>query len=171
MTAQQMSVGVQKFKLACMTTYLTAQAQKCDSVSSETTVLNKLKEQLSQLWTLHGGTSDSGRLKVMSNRAAEVLVEDTKSHWGDYRSICEDAVEATRNLWHHCEALVIAATEADGLEGNGLLCGCKRLLEASDLLIASEEEILHLMDTGTGCYSRAHENSELCWQQHFFGQA
>jgi hypothetical protein len=34
--------------------------------------------------------------------------------------------------------LVIAAAEVDELEGNGLLCGCKWLLEASDLLIASE---------------------------------
>jgi hypothetical protein len=170
MTAQQMLVGVWKFKLVCMTTYSIVQAQKCDSPSNETAVLTKLKEQLLQLWTLHGGASDSGQLKAMGNRAAEVLVEDAKSHWGDYQSICEDAVEAARQLWHHCEALVIAAAEVEGLEGNRLLCRCKRLLEASDLLIASEEEILCLMDTGTGCYSRTHENSDLCWQQHFFGQ-
>jgi len=105
----------------------------------------------------------------MRGRAADVLVEDAKSRWEDYQSISEDAVEAARSLWRHCEALVLAAAEVDELEGNGLLCGCKRLLEASDLLIASEEEILRLMDAGTGCYSRAHENGELCWQQHFLG--
>jgi hypothetical protein len=94
----------------------------------------------------------------MSSRAAEVLIEDTNSCWEDYWSVCEDAVEAARCLWCHCEALVIAAVEVDDqLEGNGLLCRCKRLLEASDLLIASEEEILCLMDTGTGCYSHERE--------------
>jgi hypothetical protein len=120
---------------------------------------------------LHGGASDTGRLEVMSSRAAQVLVEDTNSRWEDYRSICDNAVEAARCLWRHCEALVIAAAEVDDqLEGDGLLRGCKRLLEASDLLIASEEEILCLMDTGTGCYSHAHKNGELCWQRHFSGQ-
>jgi hypothetical protein len=48
-----------------------------------------------------------------------------------------------------------------------LLCGCKRLLAASNLLIASEEEIMHLMDTGTENYGFAYKNGELCWQQHF----
>jgi hypothetical protein len=128
-------------------------------------VLTKLHEQLSQLWTLHGRASDAGRLEVMSSRAAQVLVEDTNSCWEDYQSICDNAVEAAQCLWCHCEALVIAAMEVDDqLERDGLLQGCKCLLEASNLLITSEEEILCLIDTGTGCYSRAHKNGELCWQ-------
>ena len=107
----------------------------------------------------------------MRSRAVQVLVEDTDSRWEDYQSVCDDAVEAARCLWRQCEALVIAATEVDDrMEGDRLLQGCKRLLTASDLLIASEEEILCLMHTGTGYYSRAHENGELCWQRHFSGE-
>jgi hypothetical protein len=66
---------------------------------------------------------------------------------------------------------VIAAMEVDDrLEGDGLLWGCKHLLEASNLLITFEEEVLCLMDTGTRCYSHAHKNGKSCWQQHFSGQ-
>ena len=133
--------------------------------------MHSLENQLVQLWAIHGGENDSTRLMVMKNRATEVLRDVTRRGWQEYRSVCEDAAETARHLWRKCEALVTAAVELDGMEENGLLCRCKRLLEASDLLIASEEEILHLMDTGTGCYSRAHKNGELCWQQHFFGQA
>jgi len=85
----------------------------------------------------------------------------------DYRSNCEDTTEIACRLWRKCEALVIAASELKGMEDNRLLCGCKWLLEASDLLIESEEEILCLMDTGTEDYQSAYQNGELCWQRHF----
>ena len=127
----------------------------------------KQQTHLSQLWELHGRESDSARLMAMNNRAVEVLKEVAKQAWEDYRSLCEDTVEATRRLWRQCEVLVNAAAEVDGMDEKGLLCGCKRLLAASDLLIASEEEIVHLMDTGTENYGFAYKNGELCWQQHF----
>ena len=103
---------------------------------------------------------------VMKNRATEVLRDVTRRGWQEYRSVCEDAAETARHLWRKCEALVTAAVELDGMEGNGLLCRCKQLLEACDLLIDSEEEILCLMDTGTKDYRSAYQNGDLCWQQH-----
>jgi hypothetical protein len=53
---------------------------------------------MSQLWTLHGGASDTGMLEVMSSRAFQVLVEDTNSRWEGYQSICDDAVETAQCL-------------------------------------------------------------------------
>jgi hypothetical protein len=58
--------------------------------------------------------------------------------------------------------LLTDAAELEGMEDNGLLYGCKRLLEAGDLLIQSEEEILRLMDIGTEAYRSAYQNGELC---------
>ena len=102
---------------------------------------------------------------VMKNRAAEVLREVIRQGWEQYQNVCEDATETARHLWCECEALVTAAVE---LEKNGLLCVCKRLLEAGDLLIDSEEEILCLMDTGPEAYQSAYQDSDLCWQRHFY---
>ena len=61
-----------------------------------------------------------------------------------------------------------AAAELEGMEENRLLCGCKWLLAAGDLLIDSEEEILHLMNTGPEAYQSAYQDSDLCWQRHFY---
>ena len=126
------------------------QADKDSAV--QTDKLDNLQHQLRQLWAIHGGENDSPQLMVMKNRATEVLGEVARWGWQEYRSICEDAAETARRLWHKCEALVTAAVELDGMEENGLLCRCKRLLEACDLLIDSEGEILCLMDTGTEDY-------------------
>ena len=134
----------------------------------QTTKLNNLQNQLFQLWAIHGGENDSARLMVMKRRAAEVLREVSRRGWEQYRNICEDATETARRLWCKCEALVTAAAELEGMEENGLLCGCKRLLEAGDLLIDSEEEILCLMDTGPEAYRSAYQDGELCWQRHFY---
>ena len=63
--------------------------------------------------------------------------------------------------------LVVAAAEVDGMGEQTLLRGCKRLLGGCDLLIASEEEVIDLMDTGIKHYRNAHRNGELCWQRYF----
>ena len=83
-------------------------------------------------------------LMVMKHRAIEVLSEVAERDWDQYQSICEDATETACQLWREREALLIDTAELERMEDNGLLCGCKRLLEAGDLLIQSEEEILHL---------------------------
>jgi hypothetical protein len=151
-----------------MTAYTRLQAKLlCNSSPDETGTIMKLQMQLSQLWELHGGESDSARVMAMSNRAMEVLKEVAKQGWEGHRSFCESTVEVARWLWGQCEVLVIAAAEVDEMDEKGLLFGCKRLLAASDVLIASEEEIVHLMDTGTENYGFAYKNGELCWQQHF----
>jgi hypothetical protein len=133
-----------------------------------TTKLNNLKNQQFRLWAIHGGENNSAQLMVMKHRAAEVLREVSRQGWEQYRSVCEDATETARHLWRKCEALVTAVAELEGMEENRLLCGCRRLLEAGDLLINSEEEILRLMDTGPGAYRSAYQDGELCWQQHFY---
>jgi hypothetical protein len=142
--------------------------QQADRDSTmQTGKLNNLQHQLMQLWAIHGGENSSARLMAMEHRAVEVLREVSRRGWQDYQSDCEDTAKIARRLWRKCEALVIAASELQGMEDKGLLCGCKRLLEASDLLIESEEEILCLMDTGTEDYRSAYQNGELCWQRHF----
>lgn len=106
---------------------------------------------------------------MMNKRAAEVLRAVNEQGWDDYRSLCEDTIDSARKLWRECEALVNVAAElaaSDGTDQKGLLCGCKRLLEASDLLLASEEEIVCLLDTGAKHYGLAYETGGLCWQQH-----
>ena len=120
--------------------------------------LNSLQKKLFQLWAIHGGKNDSARLMVMKNRAAEVLREVIRQGWEQYRNVCKDATETARRLWRKCEVFVTAAAE---LEENGLLCGCKRLLEASDL-IDSVEEILCLMDTGPEAYQSAYQDGDFC---------
>ena len=130
--------------------------------------LNSLQKKLFQLWAIHGGENNSAQLMVMKHRAAEVLKEVTRQGWEQYRSVCEDATETARRLWRECEELVTAAAELEGMEENRLLCGCKQLLEAGDLLIDSEEEILRLMDTGPEAYQSAYQDSDLCWQRHFY---
>jgi hypothetical protein len=134
--------------------------------AEQTNKLHSLENQLVQLWAIHGGENNSTWLMVMKNRTTEVLGEVARWGWQEYRSICEDATETARRLWRKCEALVMAAVELDGMEENGLLYGCKRLLEACDLLIDSEEEILCLMDMGTEDYRSAYQNGDLCWQRH-----
>jgi hypothetical protein len=130
-------------------------------------VIEKLQKQLSQLWQLHGGESASDRFAMMNSRATEVLGTVNEQSWRDLRSLCESAVDSAQRLWRESEALVIAAAEVDEISnGKVLLYGCKRLLEASDLLLTSEEEILCLLDTGTKNYSFAYKNDGLCWQQH-----
>jgi len=141
--------------------------QQDDRDSAVQTKLNNLQQQLMRLWAIHGGENGSARLMAMEHRAVEVLREVSRRGWQDYRSDCEDTAKIARRLWQKCEALVIAASELKGMEDNGLLCGCKRLLEASDLLIESEEEILCLMDTGTEDYRSAYQNGDLRWQRHF----
>jgi hypothetical protein len=129
--------------------------------------IETLQKQLSQLWQLHSGESASARFAMMNSRATEVLRAINEQNWGDLRSLCESAVDSARRLWRESEALVITAAKVDEIsDGKALLYGCKRLLEASDLLLASEEEILCLLDTGTENYSFAYENDGLCWQQH-----
>jgi len=54
---------------------------------------------------------------------------------------------------------VIAAAEVDRLSKS------KQLLEACDLTLESEEEIISLMDSGTDDYRSAHQNHDLRWQQ------
>jgi hypothetical protein len=142
--------------------------QAVGNSAAHTSKLNSLQNQLLQLWAIHGGENDSAWLMVMKHRAAEVLREVARWGWNEYQSICENiAAENACHLWCKCEALVITAAELDGMEESGLLHGCKQLLESGDLLIDSEEEILRLMDTGTEDYQSGHQNSELCWQQHF----
>jgi len=104
---------------------------------------------------------------MMNSRATEVLRAINEQNWGDLRSLCESTVDSAQRLWWESEALVITAAEVDKIsDGKALLYRCKWLLEASDLLLASEEEILCLLDTGTENYSFAYENNRLCWQQH-----
>ena len=123
-----------------------------------------------QLWALHGGESHSDRLIMIENRAAEVLREVLRCGWEDYQHVCEDAAAAACHLWRKCEVLLTTVAAVDEMDENGLLCRCKQLLTASDLLIASEEEILGLMDIGPEIYDCAYTNGELCWQQNFSGQ-
>jgi hypothetical protein len=133
----------------------------------EAAEIQTLQHQILQLWKIIGGESNSALLVTMKNRAADALREVARHGWEDYQTICEEAVEAARKLWRQCEALVIAAGEVGGTEGNALLHGSKRLLTACDLLVASEEEIVSLMDTGMEAYRWAHQNGELGWQHQF----
>ena len=128
-------------------------------------MIEKLQKQLSQLWQLHSGKNNAARRTIMDDRATEVLREVNRRGWDNYRSLCEEAVNSTRQIWRESEALVNAAAEVDQTYEKALLCRCKRLLEAGDLLLASEEEILCLSDTGAECYGFAYENGELYWQQ------
>jgi hypothetical protein len=141
------------------------QAKSCGPIAiGEATEIQTLQHQILQLWEVVGGESDSARLIVMENRAAEVLRKVIRYGWEDYWTTCEEAVEAGRQLWRQCEALVNAAAEVGGTEGNTLLCGSKRLLTACDLLIASEEEIVSLMEMGMEAYRWAYQHGELSWQ-------
>ena len=92
------------------------------------------------------------------------LREVARCGWDNYRSICEEATKAARQLWHRCETLVNATAEVDGTEGEALLCESKQLLGACDLMVESEEEIVCLMDLGIDDYTSAHQNDDLCWQ-------
>ena len=118
----------------------------------QTGELQGLLNQLVQLWAIHGGENGSAQLMVMKDRAIEVLREVARWGWQDYRSVCEDTAETAHHLWRKCEGLVTAASELNETEENRFLCGSKQLLEANDLLIESEEEILCLMDTGIEGY-------------------
>jgi hypothetical protein len=136
--------------LWCTSTYHNQQAVEKSAV--QTSKLDSLQNQLFQLWASHGGENNSAQLMVMKHRAVEVLSEVAGQDWDQYQSICEDATETACHLLRECEALLTDTTELEGMEDNRLLYGCKRLLEAGDPLIQSEEEILHLMDTGTEAY-------------------
>lgn len=143
------------------------QADQSNSPSDIDAVIARLQQQMLQLWQLHGGDSKLARHKLLKNRAANVLREVSRCGWDDYRSICEEATEAARQLWHRCETLVNLTAEVDGTEGEALLCESKRLLKACDLMVESEEEIVHLMDSGIDGYRSAHQNNNLCWQKSF----
>ena len=142
------------------------QAKSCDPIAiGEATEIQRLQPQILQLWEVVGRESNSARLIIMENRAAEVLIKVIRHGWEDYRTTCEEAVEAGRQLWRQCEALVNTAAEVGGTEGNTLLCRSKQLLTACDLLITSEEEILSLMEIGMEAYKWAYQHGELCWQR------
>ena len=80
------------------------------------------------MWAIHGGENGSSQLMAMEHRAVEVLREVSRWGWQDYQSDCEDTAKIAHCLWQKCEALVITALELEGMEDNGLLCGCKWLL-------------------------------------------
>jgi hypothetical protein len=121
---------------------------------------------MSQLWHLHGGESKLAWHNALKKRAVDVLREVARCGWDDYRSICEEVTEDARQLWRHCETLVNVTAEVDRTEGETLLCESKQLLEACNLAVESKEEIVRLMDLGIDDYTLAHQNNELCWQQH-----
>lgn len=140
------------------------QANESSSPSDIGAVIAQLQQQMSQLWQLHGGESKLARHNALKNRATEVLREVARCGWDNYRSICEEATKAARQLWHRCETLVNVTAEVDGTEGKALLCKSKQLLGACDLMVESEEEIVRLMDSGIDDYTSAHQNDDLCWQ-------
>jgi hypothetical protein len=147
--------------------YLQADQSNSPSDIDSDAVVARLQQQMLQLWQLHGGESKLARHNLLKNRAADVLREVARCGWDDYRSICEEATEAARQLWHRCEMLVKLTAEVDGTEGEALLCESKGLLKACDLMVESEAEVVHLMDLGIDDYRSAHQHNNLCWQRSF----
>ena len=140
------------------------QANESSSPSDIGAVIAQLQQQMSQLWQLHGGESKLAWHNALKNRATEVLREVAKCGWDNYRTICEEGTKAARQLWHRCETLVNATAEVDRTEGEALLCKSKQLLEACNLMVESEEDIVCLMDSEIDDYTPAHQNNDLCWQ-------
>jgi hypothetical protein len=103
----------------------------------------------------------------MSNRAREVIGNAAERGWEDYRSICEQSLATSRQLWTQAESLITAVADTCQddcvellVEGNCLLAACDRLVE-------SEEEILELNDLSAQTYVSAHEQCDLVWQKYF----
>jgi len=86
--------------------------------------------------------------------------------WEDYRSICEQSLATSRQLWTQAESLITVADacQDDSVE---LLVEGNRLLAACDRLVESEEEILELNDLSAQTYISAHEQCDLVWQKYF----
>jgi hypothetical protein len=103
----------------------------------------------------------------MSNQAREVIGNVAERGWEDYRSICEQSLVASRQLWTQVESLIAAAADACQNDCVELLVEGNHLLAACDCLVESEEEILELNNLSAQTYVSAHEQCDLVWQKYF----
>jgi hypothetical protein len=126
------------------------------------------QELLGELWVLHGGHNTSSELTLMRNRAQEVMRNVAERGWVNYGSICERSLATSRQLWTRAEHFIAAVADTDACqESHGvLLAGGKRLLEACDRLVESEEEILELNNWSAKTYVSAYGKRDLVWQKH-----
>ena len=126
-----------------------------------------LQKLLGELWILHGGYNTSSELALMSTRAREVIGNVAERGWENYRSICEQLLATSRQLWTQAESLITAVADACQDDCMELLVEGNRLLAACDRLVEYEEEILVLNDLSVQSYVSAHEQRDLVWQKYF----
>ena len=103
----------------------------------------------------------------MSTRAREVIGNVAERGWENYRSICEQLLATSHQLWTQAESLITAVADACQDDCMELLVEGNRLLAACDRLVESEEEILVLNDLSVQSYVSAHEQRDLVWQKYF----
>jgi hypothetical protein len=136
-------------------------------VTQGTSKAPTLQKLLEELWILHGGYNTSSESVLMSNQASEVIGNVAERGWEDYRSICEQSLATSRQLWTRAESLIMAVADACQDDHVELLVEGNRLLAACDRLVESEEEILELNDLSTQSYVSAHEQCDLVKQKYF----
>jgi hypothetical protein len=136
-------------------------------VTQGTSKVPTLQKLLGELWILHGGYNTSSELALMSTRAREVIGNVAERGWENYRSICEQLLATSHQLWTQAESLITAVADACQDDCMELLVEGNRLLAACDRLVESEEEILVLNNLSIQSYVSAHEQRDLVWQKYF----
>lgn len=119
-------------------------------------------EMLDSLWasTYTGCRTNTG----CQDRVIAVLQEVDSVEWDRVRPRLEGELTEARELAKNAEVLVHSVADLDGPCSGKLQTECLRLLHRTQLWVAAEEEIIHLMDQGQEILDNALCENKLIWQ-------